>query len=294
MNNHAAKIIALSAVSLLNFANLCQAESINENPASGTRDGFYYFVSASNNASVFSLAEPGRFTLNLDRSTATFSGGIGWQGGSPAVIHYEGFYAKSLAAYPTHLAFNIHATAPEKDNAPRIELTILESAGGYGVVCASIMQFEYVSDGVRYYGRECNPAGNPADKKDVIWFLATRMPANRFEQINGSITLENHINAFKANSKNFTGVIDSAVLTFASSNASGLVDVTLSAGADFIIHDLDTPVVAGASSSSSGSSSNSTSSSGKPTSGPMAGAINYINGALLILLSLFTRQYRRR
>jgi hypothetical protein len=297
-----AKNTLVSIFALFYCASLCQAEAISKNPASGAQHGFYYFLTASDNASEFSLEEPGRFTLKLDRSTVNISAGIGWQGSSPSIINYTGLYSRELASFATHLTFNVHATAADSAPAPKIELTIVESAGGYGLVCASSLQFEYYTDGARYNGRECTVAGTPADKKDRIWFIAARMPSNRYEQISGTITLENHVNAFRAKSANFAGIIDYVGLTFTSSNAKGLVDFTLSADSDYFFRDLSAPptAITGSSSSSSSNSSSSSSSSSSSTtsSGASGKPVGATAGALdllycLTLLGLFSRGRRR-
>lgn len=231
-------------------ANACQGALNNANNAIGTHDGFYYSFWKQTNAGNVQIGcgEGGHYSTEWS-NVFNWVGGKGWNPGGPRVVNYTGTFNAGISQHSqnSYLALYGWTRVPTE-----VEYYVVESYGSYnpascgtgvggGVVTTPTGQDgpkgSFQSDGATYDLVQCTRTNQPSISGTSTFkqFFSVRNPPKPWGEISGTITVQNHFDAWANAGMQLGNDFDYMVLATEgyggeSRNASGNSNLYISEG----------------------------------------------------------------
>lgn len=207
-------------------AAVAQAQTITSNQQ-GTHDGYFFSFWKDSGDASFGLREGGRYTSQWSNSTNNWVGGKGWNPGGRRVVNYSG-------SYNVDNSQNSYLALYGWTRNPLVEYYIIESYGSYNPSSCTTGRQTYgtfQSDGGTYEIVRCQRVQQPSiDGTQTFYqYFSVRTPKKGFGEINGTITVGNHFDAWASAGLNL-GDHDYMVLATEGYQSTGSSDITVSEG----------------------------------------------------------------
>jgi uncharacterized membrane protein YgcG len=225
----------LSGVLLALSGSLAVAQDADRNLTAteqGTHNGFYYNFWVPQTAGagdlIFGLREAGRYTAEWNNNIFRWSGGIGWNPGSPyKVLQYSGKFSPGFSPDQQNSFLALYGWATK----PATEYHIVETYGTYNPSSCITPNYRKVhgsfqSDGATYDIVSCKfiSSNLAADSYDQVF--SVRNPRKPWGDISGTITVANHFDAWESRGLLFDD-INYMILMTDGYQSSGSSDITV-------------------------------------------------------------------